>query len=125
MLNSARAPLCSVPESVSPALATAVLAAALAVEVCLACTEPANLGLCHTEECRRAVLPQVKVPSMNRDAHSGMYHETRSRTERERVATPTPKRAPGKKKQKAQLKRARVKARRREVELALPELVAA
>lgn len=127
MLNSARAPLCSVPESVSPALATAVMAAALAVEVCSACAEPANLGLCHAFSCQLGVLPLEAPNAMNRDAHSGMYHETTPRAERERgrVKAPTPKRAPGKQKQRAQRKRARVNARRREAERAIPQLVAA
>ena len=61
------------PGRVSSPLAAA-LAAAATIEACPACTEPANSGLCHSDACRRAVLPR-DVRSPLRDAHSGMYHE--------------------------------------------------
>lgn len=38
---------------------------------CDACKAPENRGLCHSERCRRQVLPQIKLPSWCRDAHRG------------------------------------------------------
>jgi hypothetical protein len=38
---------------------------------CDACKAPENRGLCHSERCRRQVLPQIKSPSWCRDAHRG------------------------------------------------------
>lgn len=60
---------------VSSALAAAVAAAAT-IEACPACAEPANRGLCHSDRCRRAVLPSDVRSPLGRDAHSGMYRET-------------------------------------------------
>jgi hypothetical protein len=40
---------------------------------CDACRAPENQGLCHSERCRRQVLPQLRESSLKRDAHSGPF----------------------------------------------------
>ncbi len=56
----------------TPALAAAIAIAAL-IDLCPACAEPANSGLCHSERCRRQVLPQMKQSALARDTHSGKH----------------------------------------------------
>lgn len=63
------------PRGISGALAAALVAAGT-VDLCPACAEPANSGLCHSDRCRRQVLPADARSPLGRDAHSGMYHET-------------------------------------------------
>jgi hypothetical protein len=43
---------------------------------CDACKAPENRGLCHSEGCRRQVLPQIKLPSWCRDVHRGENDES-------------------------------------------------
>lgn len=60
----------------SLALAHAIAAAEIETGPdCEACEKPDSGGLCHSERCRRQVLPQLKEPSWHRDAHSSLYHE--------------------------------------------------
>ena len=63
------------PGRISRELAAAVAAAAT-IEVCPACAEPANSGLCHSDRCRRQVLPRGIKSPLGLDSHSGKYHET-------------------------------------------------
>ncbi len=75
--------------------ASAALAAAMAVaatldpEPCAACAAPENQGLCHSERCRKAVLPALAEPAWHKDAHSLHYREPdqRSRTHATEHAT--------------------------------------
>lgn len=69
---------------VSRELAAAVAAAAT-IELCPACLEPENAGLCHSDRCRRAVLP-ADIRSPLRDAHSGPWRDVAKREPPESAA---------------------------------------
>lgn len=56
---------------------SAELAAALTeasrVPVCPACADPKNHGLCHSERCRRGVLPVLRLGGRDRQAAHGRF----------------------------------------------------
>lgn len=58
------------PDSSSPEL-EAARRAAETIELCPRCEAPENQGLCHSEKCRRAVLPGLRGAAWQKDAHRG------------------------------------------------------
>jgi hypothetical protein len=62
--------------AVSAALQGAIGAAATSdPEPCVACQEPANSGLCHSQRCQNQVLPVLRESSLKKDTHSGKWYD--------------------------------------------------
>jgi hypothetical protein len=59
-------------------------ALALDPDVCPACALPRNKGLCHSERCRKSVLPQIAKPALVRLMGEAL-------TEQTKLQKPTPK----------------------------------
>jgi hypothetical protein len=52
-------------------------AVALDPDICPACAEPRNKGLCSREACRKAVLPQIARPSLVRLIGESLTEQTK------------------------------------------------
>lgn len=53
------------------------MTAAVALDICPACAEPRNQGLCGKDICRKQVLPQIAKPSLVRLIGDALVEQTK------------------------------------------------